>query len=181
MLSVQLSELVYFHDSYGCCVITVDEWSVPSLFIDVARNALISSEKVKIANGSLTPTSEKGNIWISKFIILESNLHVPKLACNLLSVRQLTKQANCCAKFLPSHIVFQDLSSRMIKSANGCTYLITLKWVTNIQLGYAILYQPLKLMTSCYGIREWVTSTLPPSKGCILIILLLASLLLRNV
>ena len=35
----------------------------------------------------------------------------PKLACNLSSVSQLTKQANCCAKFLPSHCVFQDLSS----------------------------------------------------------------------
>ena len=44
-------------------------------------------------------------------ITLNPVLHVPNLSCNLLSISQLTKRSNCSAKFLPSHCVFQDLSS----------------------------------------------------------------------
>ena len=43
--------------------------------------------------------------------LLNPILHVPNLSCNLLSISQLTKRSNCSAKFLPSHCVFQDLSS----------------------------------------------------------------------
>ena len=45
-------------------------------------------------------------------ITLNPVLHVPNLSCNLLSISQLTKRSNCSTKFLPSHCVFQDLSSR---------------------------------------------------------------------
>ena len=40
--------------------------------------------KVKIADGSLASIAGKGSIKISDHITLESVLHVPKLACNLL-------------------------------------------------------------------------------------------------
>ena len=60
-------------------------------------------------------------------ITLESVLHVPKLACSLLSVSQLTKQSNCSANFLPTHCVFQDLSSGMVfghaKECEGLYFL----------------------------------------------------------
>ena len=67
--------------------------------------------KVKIANGTLSPVAGKGSIHISESITLNPVLHVPNLSCNLLSISQLTKRSNCSAKFLPSHCVFQDLSS----------------------------------------------------------------------
>ncbi|KAJ9704129.1 hypothetical protein PVL29_005425 [Vitis rotundifolia] len=54
--------------------------------------------KVKIAYGTLSPVAGKGSIHISESITLNPVLH-------------LTKGSNCSAKFLPSHCVFQDLSS----------------------------------------------------------------------
>ena len=63
----------------------------------------------------------KWSIRISESITLNPVLHVPNLSCNLLSISQLTKQFNCSGKFLPSHCVFQDLSSgKMIGSAKEC-------------------------------------------------------------
>ena len=77
--------------------------------------------KVKIADGTLSPIAGKGSIRISESITLNSFLHVPNLSCNLLSISQLTKQSNCSTKFLPSHCVFQDLSSgKTIGSAKEC-------------------------------------------------------------
>jgi transposase InsO family protein len=65
-------------------------------------------------------------IKISERIDLKSVLHVPKLACNLLSVSKLSKDSNCCVTFFESHCTFQDQSSgRTIGSArmiNGLYY-----------------------------------------------------------
>ena len=77
--------------------------------------------KVKIVDDTLSPVAGKGSIRISESITLNPVLHVPNLSCNLLSISQLTKQSNCLAKFLPSHCVFQDLSSgKTISSAKEC-------------------------------------------------------------
>lgn len=74
--------------------------------------------KVKIADGSLSTVAGKGSVKISDSLTLESVLHVPNLFCNLLSVSQLTKQANCSAEFFSSHCIFQDRTSgRTIGSA----------------------------------------------------------------
>ncbi|KAJ9675451.1 hypothetical protein PVL29_024395 [Vitis rotundifolia] len=70
-----------------------------------------SNLKVKIADGTLSPVAGKGSIRIFELITLNPVLHVPNMSCNLLSISQLTKSSNCSAKFLPSHCVFQDLSS----------------------------------------------------------------------
>ena len=79
------------------------------------------NSKIRIADGSLSSIAGKGSIRLSNSITLESVLHVPKLSCNLLSVSQLTKASNCCAKFLPSYCIFQDLSSgKTIGSAKEC-------------------------------------------------------------
>ena len=66
----------------------------------------------RIANGSFSPIAGKGLIKISKNIDLKSILHVPKLACNLLSVSKLTRESNCCVIFYDSHCEFQDWNSR---------------------------------------------------------------------
>ena len=66
----------------------------------------------------MSPVAGKGSIRIAESIILNLVLHVPNLSCNLLSISQLTKKSNCPAKFLPSHCIFQDLSSgKTISSA----------------------------------------------------------------
>ena len=66
---------------------------------------------------------------LSPKITLTCVLHVPKMSCNLLSIKKLTKTSNCSVTFFPNHCVFQDLSSRkMIVSAkerNGLYYLDT--------------------------------------------------------
>ncbi|KAJ9675808.1 hypothetical protein PVL29_024651 [Vitis rotundifolia] len=78
-------------------------------FLHILR---VGNLKVKITDGTLSPVAGKGSIRISKSITLNPVLPVPNLSCNLLSISQLTKSSNSLAKFLPSHCVFQDLSSR---------------------------------------------------------------------
>ncbi|GAU39772.1 hypothetical protein TSUD_220160 [Trifolium subterraneum] len=85
------------------------------------------SEKVRIADGSYSSIAGKGNIKISEHITLQSVLHVPKFACNLLSVHKLSKDTNCSVLFHSSSCVFQDQNSgKMIGTAreiNGLYYL----------------------------------------------------------
>ncbi|KAH9753027.1 protein kinase domain-containing protein [Citrus sinensis] len=69
------------------------------------------SQKIKIADGSLSSAAGKGSIPISTNLVLTSVLHVPNLSCNLLSVSKITKDLHCIAKFSPSYCEFQDLCS----------------------------------------------------------------------
>jgi transposase InsO family protein len=84
------------------------------------------SEKVRIADGSYSSIAGKGSIKISEQITLQSVLHVPKFACNLLSVHKLSKDTNCSVLFRSSTCVFQDQNSgKMIGTAremNGLYY-----------------------------------------------------------
>ena len=66
------------------------------------------NKKVRTADGSLSPIAEKGSIPISENIELQLVLHVPKLACNLLSVSKLSKDSNFCVTFFDSHCKFHD-------------------------------------------------------------------------
>lgn len=63
-------------------------------------------EKVRIADGSYSSIAGKGNIKISEQITLQFVLHVPKFACNLLSVHKLSKDTNRSVLFRPSTCVF---------------------------------------------------------------------------
>ena len=63
----------------------------------------------------------------SPSISLESVLHVPNFATNLLSVSSIIKSMNCSVTFFPTHCVFQDLETRrMIGSGreDGGLYLM---------------------------------------------------------
>ncbi|XP_031256086.1 uncharacterized protein LOC116114071 [Pistacia vera] len=76
------------------------------------------NQKVKIADGSLSPIAGKGSIKLSNTIELKSFLHVPRLSCNLLSVSKLSKDSNCLVTFFDSHCEFQDWNlGTMIGSA----------------------------------------------------------------
>ena len=81
-------------------------------------NPCSSNEQIRIADGSYSTIVGKGLVNLSKTISLKSVLHVPKLACNLLSVSKLSKDSNCHVTFFESHYIFQKQSSRkMIGSA----------------------------------------------------------------
>ena len=83
---------------------------------------------IRIADGSLSKVAGIGSVAVTNTIILDSVLFVPKLDCNLLSVRKLTQDKKCIAKFSPKLCLFQDLGSgRTIGSArvsSGLYYLI---------------------------------------------------------
>ena len=67
--------------------------------------------KVKIVDGSLATHARTGTIVLNPHITLYHVLHVPKLACNLLSISKLTKDLDCSVQFLPSHCEFQEVTS----------------------------------------------------------------------
>lgn len=97
-----------------------------ALFHDysLSRNNLT----VKIADGSLSKVVGTSSIIISKDLVLNSVLHVPKLECNLLSVNKLIQEHRCVTKFFFDVYEFQDLDSgRTIGSAKVCSGLYLLK------------------------------------------------------
>ncbi|KAH9657194.1 retrovirus-related pol polyprotein from transposon RE1 [Citrus sinensis] len=69
------------------------------------------SQKIKIADGSLSSVAGKGSIPISTNLVLTYVLHVPNLSCNLLFISKITKDLHCIAKFSPSYLEFQDMCS----------------------------------------------------------------------
>ena len=75
-------------------------------------------DKIRIAGGSFSPIAGKGLIKLSENIDLKSILHVPKLACNLLSVSKLSKESNCRVIFFDSHCEFQD--KNLVKKIGRC-------------------------------------------------------------
>lgn len=97
-------------------------------------------KRVKVANGESIDILGHGNIRLSDTLMLKQVLYVPKLDCNLVSVRQLMSD-NCCLTlftpfecfFLPSSsFCFQgktmkeEMIQRMIGSANHCKGLYVL-------------------------------------------------------
>ena len=67
--------------------------------------------KATIANGSSIHINGKGSVSISPSLPLNPILHVPKIACNLLSISKVTKSLNCCVTSYPTHCIFQDLAT----------------------------------------------------------------------
>ena len=55
--------------------------------------------RVKIADGTFTSVAGKGSIHLSENLVLHSVLHVPNLACNLVSINELTQDLNCIANY----------------------------------------------------------------------------------
>ena len=67
--------------------------------------------KVKIVHSSLATVARTGTIVLNPHITLYDVLHVPKLACNLLSISKLTKDLDFSIQFLPSHCEFEEVTS----------------------------------------------------------------------
>lgn len=80
--------------------------------------------KIRIADGTLSTVAGKGSVILSPHITLKNVLHVPNLACNLLSISKLAVDQNCEAKFSTFQCIFQDISSgKTIGSAKACSGL----------------------------------------------------------
>ena len=87
---------------------------------------------VKIVDGSVSEVIGIGTIPTNESLTLNSVLFVPKLTCNLLSVRKLTKDLKCQANFCSTRCDFQDLESgKTIGSAEECIGLYLLKSPSN--------------------------------------------------
>jgi len=52
-------------------------------------------DKVRIADGSLSPVSGKGFVSVTLSMTLTFFLHVPNLVANLLSIAHITIELNC--------------------------------------------------------------------------------------
>ena len=132
--SVSLAQIGSAPNVFSCCFNSTP-WIIDyGAFVNMTSfsnlfntySSCSGSEKIKIADGSFSPIAEKGLVKLSKNIDLKFVLHVPKLACNLLSVSKLTKGSNCHVFFYDSHCEFQDQNSgKKIDSAkliNGLYY-----------------------------------------------------------
>ena len=64
------------------------------------------NQYIIVANGSNTPITGRGNIYLQPSFPLKNVLHVPKLSNNLLSIQKVTQDLNCAVIFFPSHCVF---------------------------------------------------------------------------
>jgi hypothetical protein len=58
-------------------------------------NPCSGEDKVRIADGSLSPVSGKGSVFVTPSMTLAFVLHVPYLATNLLSIARITIELNC--------------------------------------------------------------------------------------
>jgi len=52
-------------------------------------------DKVRIANGSLSPMSHKRSVSVTPFMTLYYVVHIPNLAVNLLSITHIIIELNC--------------------------------------------------------------------------------------
>ncbi|KAA0041009.1 reverse transcriptase [Cucumis melo var. makuwa] len=77
----------------------------------VSYTIYASNEKIRIADGSLSPIAGKGQIVVFDSFSLHNVLHVPKLSYNLLSISKITRELHHKATFLPESVRFQDLNS----------------------------------------------------------------------
>jgi hypothetical protein len=115
--SVSVAHISNEPNALSCCLNSSAPWIIDSGASDhmTSSHNFFESyspcseiEKVRIADSSLSSIAGEGLIKISERIDLKYVLHVPKLACNLLSVSKLSKDSNCCVTFFESHCTFQD-------------------------------------------------------------------------
>lgn len=103
----------------------------------------VAPKKVEVANGDSIDILGYGNIHLSDKLILKRVLYVPRIDCNLISVKKLMDDSNCWTLFTPSKCFFlpsssfflQEISTKekMIKekigNANHCKGLYFLEKV----------------------------------------------------
>ena len=66
----------------------------------ISYTPCLSTKKITMADGSLTTVAGQGDVLINSHLTLKNVLHVPKLFTNLVSIHNLTIDANCNVIFL---------------------------------------------------------------------------------
>ena len=69
---------------------------------------------VGLPNGEHVLANKEGDVVLDGGLKLKNVLYVPKLKCNLISVSQLTEEAECLVLFTNKFCVMQDLTSKML-------------------------------------------------------------------
>ena len=127
--SVSLAQIGSAPNAFSCCFN-----STPWIIDSRASNHMTSfsnmfntyspcsgSEKIRITDGSFSPIARKGLIKLFESIDLKYVLHVPKLACNLLSMSKLTKDSNC-------RIFFSMILTVNFRTKTRGRRLVVLSW-----------------------------------------------------
>src|SRR5204863_2252854 len=71
----------------------------------------LGRDKVRIADGSLSPIIGKGVIVDLYVLHLDDVLHVPNFPHSLLSISAITNSLECTVTFSPTDCVFQELKT----------------------------------------------------------------------
>ena len=72
---------------------------------------------IQLPDGNVTITNTEGPIVLASRLQLNNVLFVPSLTCNLISVSQLIRDANCFIQFSDQLCVIQDCITRMLIGA----------------------------------------------------------------
>ncbi|XP_074281615.1 uncharacterized protein LOC141606139 [Silene latifolia] len=79
----------------------------------LANISIQNPSTVTLPDGSKIIAREHGELVLSDNFVLKDVLYVPKLTCDLISVKQLIEENNCVVTFFPDHCTIQDRSTRM--------------------------------------------------------------------
>ena len=106
-LSVELSDSVWLIDSGASRRFTCK--------FDLLHNLREMTEcSVGLPDGKNTIATKKGDVHLTKGIVLRDVFCVPQLNCNLISVTQLCDDLNCLVFFTKTLCVIQDQHLRIL-------------------------------------------------------------------
>ncbi|GAV66123.1 UBN2_3 domain-containing protein [Cephalotus follicularis] len=91
------------HKSSWCPDSCANEHMTSSFEVFDSYTVCSGKDKIRVANGSLSPVSGKGLVYCIPIISLSFVLHVPSLCVNLLYIYRITWDLNCCVTFFSTH------------------------------------------------------------------------------
>jgi len=103
--SVDAGEQIWYPDSAAASHMTPNDGKL------LTKSVFSGSSLVKVGNGTLLPIKHVGHSVLTtpiKPLRLSRFLHVPQLRHNLLSVRKLCRDNNCCVVFDSDSVLFKD-------------------------------------------------------------------------
>ena len=90
---------------------------------------LVTPIYITIPNGHNALVEKLGMSLLHCNLILRNVLYIPTFMCNLISIRQLTRDENCTITYGATHRIIHDLTSkksiRAGEKRNGVYYLKT--------------------------------------------------------
>ena len=123
---VNADEQIWYPDSAAASHMTPDDSKL------LIKSVYSGTSLVKVGNETLLPIKHTGHSVITilvKPLRLSRVLHVPQLSHNLLSVRQLCRDNNCCVVFDFDSVLFKDKATSNVLlqvPSVGNVYLVSL-------------------------------------------------------